>query len=69
MVQVLEKKDLYIVIPVPEEKAEKVEKVEVKPRRKIKFGKHAKQHEDRIDIKKVKSYADSKVYRAGIYPR
>jgi hypothetical protein len=69
MVQVLEKKELYIVLPVVEEEVEKVEKIEKKAKRKIRLGKHAKLHEGRIDINKVKSYAEARVYRAGFYPR
>ncbi|MFW9829125.1 MAG: hypothetical protein ACFFEY_16225 [Candidatus Thorarchaeota archaeon] len=70
MVQVLENKELYVIIPLLEEKAEKVENIEKKVKRKlIKLGKHAKQHEGKIDIKKVKNYADANVYRAGLYPR
>jgi hypothetical protein len=70
MVQVLEKKELYIVLPVIEEEAEKVEKVEkLVNKKKIRLGKHTKQHEGRININKVKSYAEAKVYRAGFYPR
>lgn len=69
MVQVLEKKELYIVLPVIEEEAKKVEKVQKRAKRKVKLSKHAKLHEDKIDINKIKSYADARVYRAGIYPQ
>ena len=69
MVQVLEKEELYVIIPEIEEKAEKVEEPPKKVKRKIRLGKHAKQHQGRIDINKMKNKVDSSIYRAGFYPR
>jgi len=63
----LEKEAMYIVLPEIEEK---VEKVEEKPKEitiKPKFRKHAKQHQERIDINKIKNKMDASRYGATFY--
>jgi hypothetical protein len=69
MVQVLEKEEIYILIPEIEEVAEKVEEKPKKVKRKLKLGKYAKQHQGRIDINKMKNKVDANIYRASLYPR
>jgi nucleoside diphosphate kinase len=72
MVQVfdeVEKEAIYIVIPVVEEKAEKIEEKKAQIKKKLKIRKHAKQHQERINVNKMKKKIDSSMYRATFYNR
>ena len=55
MEQVLEKKAIYIILPEIEKKAEKVEEKPKEIKKKLKFRKHAKQHQERIEINKIRN--------------
>jgi len=67
MVQVFEKEEIYIIIPAIEEKEEKVKEKPRKIKNKIKLRKHAKQHQERIDINKIRNKMDASRYRATFY--
>ena len=69
MEQVLEKEAYYILLPEIEEKAEKVEEKPKEIKYKLKFRKHAKQHQERIDINKIKNKMDASRYGASFYNR
>ena len=72
MVQVYEEVEneaIYVYIPAVEERAEKIEEKPKQVKRKIKFWKHAKQHQERISINKIKSKVYPNVYRMNIYNR
>ena len=69
MEQVLEKEAFYILLPEIEEKAEKVEEKPKEIKYKLKFRKHAKQHQERIDINKIKNKMDASRYGASFYNR
>ena len=72
MVQVYEEVEneaIYVYIPVVEEKAEKIEEKPKQAKLKLKFLKHAKQHQERISINKIKSKVDPSMYRMNIYNR
>ena len=69
MDQVLEKEAYYILLPEIEEKAEKVEEKPKEIKYKLKFRKHAKQHQERIDINKIKNKMDASRYGASFYNR
>ncbi|TKJ18258.1 MAG: hypothetical protein CEE43_18530 [Promethearchaeota archaeon Loki_b32] len=69
MEQVFEKEPFYIVLPEIEEKAEKVEEKPKEIKKKLKFRKHAKQHQERIDINKIRNKMNASRYRATLYNR
>ena len=74
MVQVLERlenenESLYIIIPLVEEKAEIVKEEPEQIKVKFKLRKHAKQHQERININNVKNKVDSIVYRGLTFNR
>jgi len=69
MEQVLEKKAIYTILPEIEEKAEKVEEKPKEIKKKLKFRKHAKQHQERIDINKIRNKMDASRYRTTFYNR
>jgi hypothetical protein len=72
MVQVLEKQEreaIYIVIPEIEEKAEKVEKKKEQAKNKLKIRKHPKQHQERVNISKIRNKIDACRYQANVYNR
>ena len=66
---VIEKKPIYIILPEIEEKAEKVEEKPKEIKKKLKFRKHAKQHQERIDINKIKNKMDASRHGATFYNR
>lgn len=66
---VLEKEAIYIILPEIEEKAEKVQEKPKEIKKKLKFRKHAKQHQERIDINKIKNKMNASRYRATFYNR
>ena len=66
---VFEKEAIYIILPEIEEKAEKVEEKPKEIKYKLKFRKHAKQHQERIDINKIKNELDVSRYGASFYNR
>jgi len=66
---VLEKEAIYIILPEIEEKAEKVEEKPKEIKKKLKFRKHANQHQERIDINKIKNKMDASTYGATFYNR
>ena len=68
MVQVLEKEELYILIPEIEEKAEKAEEKVKKSKKKVKSGKFAKKHQERICINNARNKVDASVFRSGYIP-
>ncbi len=65
----LEKETIYIILPEIEEKAEKVQEKPKEIKKKLKFRKHAKQHQERIDINKIKNKMNASRYRATFYNR
>lgn len=65
----LEKEAIYIILPEIEEKAEKVQEKPKEIKKKLKFRKHAKQHQERIDINKIKNKMNASRYRATFYNR
>jgi len=67
MGQVLEKEAIYVILPEIEEKAEKVDEKPKEIKKKLKFRKHAKQHQERIDINKIKNKMDASRYGATFY--
>ena len=67
MEQVIEKEAIYIILPKIEEKAEKVEEKPKEIKKKFKFRKHAKQHQERININKIRNNMDASRYRASLY--
>ena len=67
MEQVIEKEAIYIILPEIEEKAEKVEEKPKEIKKKFKFRKHAKQHQERININKIRNNMDASRYRASLY--
>ena len=69
MAQVLEKEEIYIIIPEVEEKAERVEKKSKKAKRKVNAGSYAKDHEEKIYINKMKNTVDASTYIGGYYPQ
>jgi len=66
---VLEKEAIYIILPEIEEKAEKVEEKPKEIKKKLKFRKHAKQYQERIDINKIKNKMNASTYGATFYNR
>ena len=69
MGQVLEKEAIYVILPEIEEKAEKVQEKPKEIKKKLKFRKHAKQHQERIDINKIMNKMNASRYRATFYNR
>ena len=67
MGQVLGKEAIYVILPEIEEKAEKVDEKPKEIKKKLKFRKHAKQHQERIDINKLKNKMDASRYGATFY--
>lgn len=65
----LEKEAIYIILPEIEEKAEKVQEKPKEINKKLKFRKHAQQHQERIDINKIKNKMNASRYRATFYNR
>jgi hypothetical protein len=68
MVQVLEKEEIYIIIPKAEEIEEKAEEEVEKPKKKVKSGRFAKKHQKRICINNMRNKVDASVYRSGYIP-
>ncbi len=69
MEQVFEKEAIYILIPEIEEKAEKIKEKPKKVKKKLKLRKHVKQHQERIDVNKMKNKLDASRYGATFYNR
>ncbi|MEE9377733.1 MAG: hypothetical protein V3V33_06820 [Candidatus Lokiarchaeia archaeon] len=69
MEQVFEKEAIYIIIPEIEEKAEKVKEKPKKVKKGLKLRKHVKQHQNRIDINKIRNKMDASRYGATFYNR
>ena len=68
MVQVLEKEDIYIIIPKAEEIEEKAEEKEKKSKKKVNSGRFAKKHQERICINNARNKVDASVFRSGYIP-
>lgn len=69
MEQILEKEPIYIIIPEIEEKAENVKEKPNKIKKTLKLRKHAKQHQERIDINRIRNKIDASRYGATFYNR
>ena len=65
MVQVLEKEEIYIIIPEIKKKAEKVKKEQKETRKRIKILKRSTRLQENININKTKNKVDSNMF--GIY--
>ena len=68
MVQVLEKEEIYIIIPKAEEIEEKAEEKIIQSKKKVKSGRFAKKHQERICINNAKNKIDASIYRSGYVP-
>ncbi|MHA2398123.1 MAG: hypothetical protein ACXADU_04450 [Promethearchaeota archaeon] len=63
-------KEYFVVFPKAEETIEDLKKSETgKTKNKSKLLKLAKQHQNKINIVKMKNKIDASIYRGGIYPR
>ena len=69
MKQILEKEEIFVIIPVVEEKAEKAKLKSKEVKQKSKIRKHSKKHQQNIDINKIKNKINASIYNAGIYNR
>ncbi|MFX0040649.1 MAG: hypothetical protein ACFFCY_12100 [Promethearchaeota archaeon] len=69
MVEVLEKEEIYIIIPEIKEKAEKVKEKQNKIVKKIKVLNHAKHLKKNININKIKNEVDSSLFGVNLYNR
>lgn len=69
MVKVLEKEEIYILIPEIKEKAEKVKEKQKKIRKKMKILKHSTHLQENININKMKNKIDSSIFRVNFYNR
>jgi len=69
MVQVLEKEEIYVIIPEIKEKAEKVKKRQKKTRKRIKTLKHSTRLQENINVNKTKNKVDSSMFGINFYNR
>ncbi len=69
MEQILEKEEIYIIIPEIEEKAEKAKEKSKKIKQKRKLRIHSRKHQKNIDVNKIKNMIDASRYNAGFYNR
>ncbi len=69
MNQILEKEEIYIIIPVVEENAEKVKKKSRKVKQKRKIRANFKRSQGNIEVNKIKNKIDASKYNAGFYNR
>ena len=67
MKQILEKEEVYIIIPVVEKKAEKAKEKSKGFKQKRKIRKQSYKHKKNIDINKIKNNIDASLYGARIY--
>lgn len=69
MEQIYEKEAIYIILPEIEEKAEKVKEKPSKLKKKLKLRNHSKQHQERINVNKIRNKMDASRYGATFYNR
>ena len=64
-----EKEEIYIIIPVVEEKAEKAKQKSKDVKQKCKLRINSKKHQKNINVNKIKNRIDASRYNAGLYNR
>ncbi|MHA1914920.1 MAG: hypothetical protein ACW986_08955 [Promethearchaeota archaeon] len=79
MVQIYEKferkelervKEYFVIFPETEEKVEELAEKKVKlTKKQSRSRKYAKQHQEKVNVVKMKNKIDASIYRGGLYPR
>ncbi|MFW9969005.1 MAG: hypothetical protein ACFFDF_02315 [Candidatus Odinarchaeota archaeon] len=63
----LEKEAIYIVIPEVKEKAKKVEEKKKQFNREARIKRYAKQHQERVNINKIRNKVDACRFQVNLY--